>query len=241
MDIGFFVNYGNLVVQLPVNPDKLTVSYQGGESTAEIIKLGEVSILKDRKLSTISFSSFFPELDWFPAIRTRGKFEKPAFYKKFFLEILENKKPCRLVVTGLNITMQMSLKRFDYYHQSGDHEDMYYTLDFKEYRDYHIAQIPIPKPKPKPKDKTTGDKTTPPKSTPPPAKPAKPAEITIGCNVILNGRVHYTSYGDKPGKAFSNYKGKINFINKKGSHPYHVTTPTGGWLGWVLPECVVLA
>lgn len=234
MDIGFFINYDGQVVQLPVNPEKVEVKFSGNNSTTEIIQLGEINLLKDRKLAEISFSSFFPQDDWFPAIRTRGQFKRPDFYKSFFEGIQEDKKPCRLIITGLNITMKTSVENFSYYHQGGDHEDAYYSLDFKEYRDYHITQIPI---EPSLKRPTAPAKS----STPRPAKPATPAQITKGCDVILNGRVHYDSYGSKPGKTFSNYKGKVNFINMKGSHPYHVTTPSGGWLGWVTKESVVLA
>lgn len=234
MDIGFFINYDGQVVQLPVNPEKVEVKFSGNNSTTEIIQLGEINLLKDRKLAEISFSSFFPQEDWFPAIRTRGQFKRPDFYKSFFEGIQEDKKPCRLIITGLNITMKTSVENFSYYHQGGDHEDAYYSLDFKEYRDYHITQIPV--------DPSLKRPTAPAKSpTPQPAKPAAPAQITKGCDVILNGRVHYDSYGSKPGKTFSNYKGKVNFINMKGSHPYHVTTPSGGWLGWVTKESVVLA
>ena len=234
MDIGFFINYDGQVVQLPVNPAKVEVKFSGNNSTTEIIQLGEINLLKDRKLAEISFSSFFPQDDWFPAIRTRGQFKRPDFYKSFFEGIQEDKKPCRLIITGLNITMKTSVENFSYYHQGGDHEDAYYSLDFKEYRDYHITQIPI--------DPSLKRPTAPAKSSSPqPAKPATPAQITKGCDVILNGRVHYDSYGSKPGKTFSNYKGKVNFINMKGSHPYHVTTPSGGWLGWVTKESVVLA
>jgi hypothetical protein len=234
MDIGFFINYDGQVVQLPVNPEKVEVKFSGNNSTTEIIQLGEINLLKDRKLAEISFSSFFPQDDWFPAIRTRGQFKRPDFYKSFFEGIQEDKKPCRLIITGLNITMKTSVENFSYYHQGGDHEDAYYSLDFKEYRDYHITQIPI--------DPSLKRPTAPKKAaTPAPAKAAAPAQITKGCDVILNGRVHYDSYGSKPGKTFSNYKGKVNFINMKGSHPYHVTTPSGGWLGWVTKESVVLA
>ena len=248
MDIGFFINYDGQVVQLPVNPEKVEVKFSGNNSTTEIIQLGEINLLKDRKLAEISFSSFFPQDDWFPAIRTRGQFKRPDFYKSFFEGIQEDKKPCRLIITGLNITMKTSVENFSYYHQGGDHEDAYYSLDFKEYRDYHITQIPIDpslkRPTAPAKSPTAPAKspTAPAKSsTPQPAKPATPAQITKGCDVILNGRVHYDSYGSKPGKTFSNYKGKVNFINMKGSHPYHVTTPSGGWLGWVTKESVVLA
>ena len=233
MDIGFFINYNNLVVQLPVNPEKVEVRYNGNNSTTEIIKLGEINLLKDRKLAEISFSSFFPHDDWFPAVRTRGQFKPPDFYKKFFEGIQKDKKPCRLIITGLNITMKVSVENFSYYHQGGDHEDAYYSIDFKEYRDYHITQIPI--------DSSLRHSTATKATTPAPAKPVTPTQITKGCDVILNGRVHYDSYGSKPGKTFRNYRGKVNFINMKGSHPYHVTTPSGGWLGWVTKESVVLA
>ena len=231
MDIGFFINYNNLVVQLPVNPEKVEVKYGGNNRTTEIIKLGEINLLKDRKLAEISFSSFFPHDDWFPAVRTRGQFETPDFYKEFFEGIQKDKKPCRLIITGLNITMKVSVENFSYYHQAGDHEDAYYSIDFKEYRDYHITQIPI---------NSSSEHSTATK-TPAPAKPVAPTQITKGCDVILNGRVHYDSYGSKPGKTFSNYRGKVNLTNMKGSHPYHVTTPSGGWLGWVTKESVVLA
>lgn len=228
MDIGFFINYDNQVVQLPVNPEKITVSYSGSNSTKEVIKLGEINLLKNRKLAEISFESFFPEDDWFPGVRTRGQFKKPEFYKDYITKIQDAKKPCRLVVTGLNITMKCSIESFEFYHQGGDHEDAYYSIKLKEYREYKIAEIPVIK------------KETP-APTPAPAKPVAPANITKGCSVILNGRVHYDSYGSKPGKTFKNYKGKVNFTNMKGSHPYHVTTPSGGWLGWVTKESVVLA
>lgn len=243
MDIGFFIQYNNQVVQLPVNPEKVSVKFKSDNSVKEIISLGEINILRDRKLAEISFESFFPQYDWFPAIRTRGKFKTPDFYKNFFKQIQEDKKPCRLVITGIGITVKCSIENFDFYHQSGDHEDAYYSLDFKEYRDYHISQIKINLPVTNSftnKNQTTNTSSSQKVSTPTPNVAATPEKITIGCDVILNGRVHGDSYGSKPGKTFSNYRGKINFINKKGTHPYHVTTPSGGWLGWVTAESVKL-
>lgn len=230
MDIGFFINYNDLVVQLPVNPEKVEVKYPGNNSTTEIIKLGEINILKDRKLAEISFESFFPQEDWFPAVRTRGEFKDAAFYKNFFTGIQNDKKPCRLTITGIGITEKCSIENFEFYHQAGDHEDAYYTLEFKEYRDYIVTEIPL-----------VNNSSSEESPIPAPAEAVSPSQITIGCDVILNGRVHYDSYGSKPGKTFTDYRGKINYINMKGSHPYHVTTPEGGWLGWVTAESVVLA
>ena len=226
MDIGFFFNYNDTVIQLPVNPDKVTVKCSGNNSVSQIISLGEINLLKDRKLTSISFKSFFPNDVWFPAIRTSSEFAGPDYYKKFFTDIQDAKKPVRLLITGLNINMLVSIEEFEFYHQAGDHEDAYYSIELKEYREYHITPIPLAA-----SPSVAAQATT----------TVSPSQITKGCNVILNGRVHYDSYGAKPGKTFSNYKGKVNFVNLKGSHPYHVTTPSGGWLGWVTKESVVLA
>jgi hypothetical protein len=145
MDIGFFINYDNQVVQLPVNPEKVTVSYSGNNSTTEIIKLGEINRLAQRKLAEISFESFFPEDDWFPSVRTRGQFKKPDFYKSYIEKIQTSEKPCRLVITGLDITMKCSIESFEFYHQGGDHEDAYYSISLKEYREYQITEVAVSK------------------------------------------------------------------------------------------------
>lgn len=232
-DIGFFFTYKNKVVQLPVNPESIAVSYSSNNETVEIISLGEINLLKNRKLSEMSFESFFPYQDWFSGVRTSGDFKPPEFYKDFFQTIIDDKKPCLFTVTGLNINMDVSIEDFEYEHKAGEHEDAYYTLDIKEYVYHQITPIPLD-------NTSSGAVVATDSNQNAPAKVVAPSEITIGCEVILNGTVHYDSYGSKPGKTFSNYRGKVNFINKKGSHPYHVTTPSGGWLGWVLPSAVKL-
>ena len=59
--------------------------------------------------------------------------------------------------------------------------------------------------------------------------------VTICCEMIVDRRLHGSSYGDASGQTRTNYRGKINFINLQGSHPYHITTPEGGGLtGWRL-------
>lgn len=233
-DIGIFFTYKNRVIQLPVNPEKITVTISGNNETVEVISLGELNQLKHRKLKEISFKSFFPYDSWFPAIRTKGDFKRPKFYKKFFETLFDNRQPALLTITGIDIDMYVSVEDFEYSHQAGDHEDAYYSLDLKEYVHHKIQEIPLESTA----TPASANSTEQSSQTTEIVSSITPAEITIGCDVILNGTVHYDSYGSKPGKTFSNYKGKVNFINKKGSHPYHVTTPSGGWLGWVLESAV---
>lgn len=240
MDIGIFLEYEGQVVQIPVNPEEFEVGTSGNNKTEEIISLGEIVIIKNKKLSTIKWKSFFPYEDWFPAIRTKGGFKSAQFYLDFINKIRNDCKPCHLTVTGIGFDDDVAIEKFDYNHQAGDHEDTYYSIEFKRYQPYTVAILSKPA-----VDSNAAKKIT--KNTsmgtvqPQAAATPEPKEITIGCNVILNGQVHYDSYGSKPGKTFTNYKGKVNLINKKGSHPYHVTTPSGGWLGWVTKESVVLS
>jgi hypothetical protein len=230
MDIGFFISVDNRIVQLPVNPEKLSVSYSGSNKTSEIIGLGEINILRDRKLSEISFSSFFPQNSWFPAVRTRGEFKDATFYKTFIQDIVDSKKPCRFVVTGIDISMKVSIESFDYYHQGGDHEDAYYSLKLKEYRDYHITQI-----------SSYSDNTMSLSGSAPPATPLQPSEITVGAIVVVNGMLYRDSAGIASIQAVVGYKCMVSLIDEQASYPYHLITPTGDWIGWASKESVTLA
>lgn len=236
MDIGIFIEYNGRVVQIPVNPPSFDVKTSGNNETTEIISLGEIVIPKKKKLSSISWESFFPYESWHPAVRTKGSFESARFYLDFLNQIRDDCKPCHLTVSGIGFDEDVVIETFDYYHQAGDHEDTYYSITFTRYQAYGVSVVSKTDMSQQFKKPTAMGAVAPQATVTP-----KPKEITIGCDVILNGRVHYNSYGAKPGKTFTNYRGKVNLINKKGSHPYHVTTPSGGWLGWVTKESVVLA
>ena len=233
MDIGIFIEYDNRVVQIPVNPQKFDVKTAGNNETVDIIALGQVVIPRKKKLSSISWSSFFPYESWHPAIRTKGAFQSAAFYLEFINKIRDDCKPCHLTVTGIGFDDQVVIESFDYYHQAGDHEDTYYSITFKRYQPHAVtliskvdveSQIEQINSMGKPSDDSSVT--------------LEPTEITIGCEVVVNGRVHLDSYGSNPGKTLTNYHAKVSLINKQGSHPYHVTTPSGGALGWVTKESV---
>lgn len=241
MDIGIFIEFEGEVVQIPVNPENFEVTTSGNNETMEIIALGEIVIPKKKSLSTISWESFFPYESWFPGVRTKGGFKSYQFYVDFINKIWDSCKPCLLSVTGIGYDEYVVVESFDYNHQAGDHEDRYYSIELKRYEPHGVSIIAKDVVVEEETTTTTTTTTSVGTASPQAAVTPEPKEITIGCDVILNGRVHYDSYGSKPGKTFTNYKGKVNLMNKKGSHPYHVTTPSGGWLGWVTTESVVLA
>lgn len=235
MDIGIFIEYSGVVIQIPVNPQTFNVSTGGNNATMEIITLGEIVIPKKKKLSTIGWEGFFPAESWHPYVRTKNLFVTPSFYLEFIDKIRDDCKPCHLTVTGIGFDDDVVIESFEYYHQAGDHEDTYYSISFRKYQPYAVSVVSNKSTDPTKKGTTSVGTIALQASVTPTAN-----QVTIGCEVILNGTVHQDSYGSKPGKTFTNYRGKVNLMNKKGSHCYHITTPSGDWLGWVTKESVVL-
>lgn len=237
MDIGFFFNFENLVVQLPINPAEIKVIKKVKSKTYEVVKLGDIEILKDRALAEIEFKTFLPQDTWFPAIRTLGEFKTPEFYHDFFETIFKSKKPVRFIVTGINLNMLVSIQNYEFEYKAGEEGDPYISLKLREYRPYSIQTLKVQAEETN--DGNWGNVVVTKVSSSTPERP--PTEITIGAAVMLNGRVFADSYGGGPGKTFTNLKCKVSLINKKGTHIYHVATLSGSPLGWVLAGTVKLA
>lgn len=219
MAIRFFFEYNNTVVQLPVNPEQISIKSNGNNKTEEIVKLGEINILREPRLHSCSIKCFLPVSSNAPFVLTGGRFEPPQFYIDFFNKIIKDKKPCRFIVSDTSINMFVSIENFEYTRKHGD-EDTAYTLDLKEYRTFSAKVVTI--------QPTTSKAVT---STTTRTKTG----FAIGDTVIVNGKYWYTSYGASPFGTFSNFTGKISHIVSNTSRPYryHITTLDGRWRGWV--------
>lgn len=216
-EIGFYFTSRTDTIQLPVNPEYIKVTYPGTNKTTEIVKLGQVNILKRKGLADFEFECFFPGDTWFPGI-TSNVVLPPSVYKQFFTDVMESSQYIKMIISGFNISTWVSVEKFVPQRKAGEHEDMYYSIQLKEYRPYGIQELVYDVPL----GGTNKDVVTRPSS-----------KATIGSTVVVNGTLFTTSYGDSPGKSLKDYKGKVNYINSDGSKQYHVTTPDGQWLGWV--------
>ncbi|MBP3037990.1 hypothetical protein J9303_00515 [Bacillaceae bacterium Marseille-Q3522] len=230
MAIGFFIEYGGQVVQFPVNPEEIKINKDSNNETTEIVKLGEVTELGIPSLSETSFECFFPASKDYPFVLTKNKFWSPGQYIDFIEKIRRERRPCRFVVSDTKINILASVESFEYGHQWGDHEDVYYTLDLKEFREHAAKFVKIIQQVTQPNRPavSTSNKQS--------ASTNKP--VTKGCRVIVNGRLHRDSYGGGPGRTEVNAERLVNFIKPGRSHPYHVTLLNGGWRGWVTASSV---
>lgn len=229
-EIRAFFEYGGRVVQMPVNPEEFKVEGEVDNETIDLYNNGESVLLGNKKLRVLDFESFFPRTSEGSYVLTKGKFEAPQFYESFFNKIIDSKEPARFILTGSNINLLVAINQFDIQWKAGD-EDLHYILKMSEYKPLSIktVNVALPRPIQPTRPPSTATKTTSGSSNKP---------VTVGCNALVNGRLHRDSYGAGPGQTRTNYKGKINFIKKGRKCPYHVTTPSGGWQGWVVESAV---
>lgn len=231
--VKFYLEFRNgRKVKLPVNPEKLEIKCSGNNATEYIVGTGDINILKAPGLKEISFESFIPEEDSDGSyVESGSSIDDGNEFVKFINKIRNANEPVRLVVTGLGpkINWRMGIQSFDYSWSGGD-KDMHYTLSLREYKTYgaKVAQLQV----------TTTPPTSPAPATSAPARENTPKAVSIGCTVIVNGQLHRDSDGQGPGATESNATRKVNFIKNGKPYPYHVTTTSGGWRGWVAASAV---
>ncbi len=215
---------------LPVTPEKLSIKTKSGNRTINLINEGMVSFIKKSELAEIEFECLFPAENY-PFARYPSGFKAPDFYieelKRLrsapFEFIVGRKRAGSGPLFSTNLTV--TLEDFTLSESAKNLFDVTADIRLREYREFKAKVM-------KAADNSAASEEKRPPST------VQNVPIHIGSDVIVNGRLFKNSYGAEPGRTLTNYRGKINYINFKGSHPYHVTTPQGGWLGWVLPEAV---
>ena len=144
-------------MRLPVLPSTVEAGSTSNNTTIDINGRGEVMLLGNEDLRTMTIESFFPNQDY----TFVEQFLKPWDFVSKILDWKASKKPIRLIVTGTVLNTEMGIENFNYGEMDGS-GDVYYTLDLKDYRRLKVRTIakvtkkeelkrPVP---PKPKQKT---------------------------------------------------------------------------------------
>ncbi len=214
-------------VLLPVTPSKLQIKIKNQNKNINLINGGEVSLLKKAGLSSIDFNFLLPNIIYPFASYTDG-FKKASFYLQKLEELKQSLAPFQFIVVRLtpgglplyNSNIKVSLEEYSITEDVKNGLDVVVDIKLKQYRDIKLKTFTL--------SETNGKVITVTNN-----RSSNSEYLGIGSNVILNGRVYRDSHGNGAGIEKLNYQCKINFVNLNGTHPYHVTTPNGEWLGWV--------
>lgn len=139
--ISLFAKYKEKLVQLPVNPEDVTITGGANNSTSDTVGQGEINDLGFPTLKELTISSFFPKsYNGELYINTGGDFRDPDYYIKFFEDIKKAREPFRVIITDINVNMLVSIENFEYTYQYGT-DDVDYSLELKEYKEHNIRVL----------------------------------------------------------------------------------------------------
>ena len=223
-------------VLLPIAPKSIKIGFSSQNKTLNLINHGEINMLKDPGLLDIEFDAMLPNTKYPFSIYKDG-FESADKFIDKINKLKTDKKPFQFIVTRtrpdgtplFNTNIKVSLEEYEINEDAEEGFDVILSIKLKQYKPFGTKKIKIEKSK---------DEDNKQEAKVEEKREADESKIMIGSDVIVNGRLHRDSYGKGPGQTRTNYKGKVNLINEKGSHPYHVTTPEESHLGWVTKDSV---
>jgi hypothetical protein len=134
MEISLIHSSSNEKIVLPVPPAEFTIQEGNNNQVVTVENLGELNFFGKPKLISLSLSSFFPA-QYYPFCAVKEK-EVPKPYE-FYVEKLSrwmrDGKPLILNIEKTRFNLTCCIENFSYGEKDSS-GDVYYTLEFKEYR-----------------------------------------------------------------------------------------------------------
>lgn len=128
-------------LQIPVLPEKFTVSIGSKNTSVDVTGLGEITIKQSRPAYQFSFSSFFPA-STFPGINN-VPLTDPLRCVERIEGWIDSKRPVHIIITGAGVNAYCTIEKFSHYEQGGDVGTIHYDLSLKEYREVTIRQVAV--------------------------------------------------------------------------------------------------
>lgn len=134
--IQFWLSFNNGAerIRLPVNPPVISVNSPFGFEDIEVSQLGEITIIKERGLKEISFSTFLPKF-YNASYCEYTDIPEPTEIIRTIERWRDSRKPIRLVITGTDVNMACTIRDLGYEQErAGSPGDIYFDMTLKEYR-----------------------------------------------------------------------------------------------------------
>ncbi len=128
--------------RFPILPEKVKVSYGSNNDRVRVCGVGEVTVIQDSEAASITFSCFFPS-QYFSGCDYKD-IPAPLAAVDTILAFKNSGKPVRFTITGgMNVSMYVTVEKFDTEEQGGDLGTIHYSITLKEYREVTVRQIKV--------------------------------------------------------------------------------------------------
>ena len=84
------------LIELPVNPSDVTITYPGNPTNYDVEGVGDVVIPRIPKLANVTFESFFPRERIFITGTNSTSWHTPEWYVNYFRSLQKKKEPFEL-------------------------------------------------------------------------------------------------------------------------------------------------
>ncbi len=238
---GLFFTRDNLVLRLPVNPEKLPVEQEGDNQEENVLGIGPVTIPRIPKPRQVTISSFFPGRPE-PYALNAGRFEPPEFYLSFFRSAMDDKAailytPVRYYEDGTpfmtgDTGFPVLVDAFQTEERGGETGDFYYELSLVEYRAYLPQTLRLAQSRQRAEEKAVALYTEPMRSIP-------ASQLYVGRLCTASGPLFQSSLGDGPQKDTSGSQVRVGRIAGAGHpRPVLVKDLDGSPLGWMARDAL---
>ena len=150
MNYGFFFDYNNDTIRLPVNPEKFSISIKQEGTQKTVVGLGAINIIGNVKLQTIEFEAEFPcqQLSY---VTTKNQFKGPYFYLEKFQKYMNDKNPVRFILTRdyseakdlKNVSILVTIDSLDIDEEALEEGDLKIKFSLLEYKPYTSKTVDI--------------------------------------------------------------------------------------------------
>jgi hypothetical protein len=144
-EYGIWLSFNNRAeeFQIPVNPEQIEISDGGRGQTYDLIGLGEINVIKARKLTEYGWSSVFPARRY-PWVAV-DQLQTPAAYVQSLQRWRESMRPLRFVFAGdtFGLNAPVSIESFTWKEIAGSGGDIEYTIRLKEYKFYGAQRVQV--------------------------------------------------------------------------------------------------
>lgn len=142
-------NDENSIIYLPLSPKSYKTKVKTANKTIDLIKNGEINILKDVGLREFEFEILLPKDD--TLVYYKNRFKEPIFYLNKFRNFVINKKPIRFIIirklqNGAELfetNLLVSIEDYEVTENAGEEGDFYVKLKLKEYRTVSVDVLKL--------------------------------------------------------------------------------------------------
>lgn len=136
MDITF-EGQGSPKLQLPVNPEEITIRREKQFETINIMSIGEIDFAQGEKVKEITFSSFFPK-EYDPSYCRFPDLLDPQEAMNQLTAWAISKQPVRLMITETIINALVLISAHTTNFKGGSPGDVYFDLTCRTWREIKV-------------------------------------------------------------------------------------------------------